>query len=213
MKYFYLTLFVCLFFSFTTIGQNTMSINANLDAETKNIHIEQNITYFNDSNKTLDTIYLTDWSHSYSTKNTPLATRFAEEFKNTFHFAKNEDRGFTVLSEITAENKAVSYNRLKNNPDIIAVVLNTTLLPQKAYHLNLKYTLQIQNDKFTRYGVTDTHDYNLRFWYITPAVFNGEWHYYSNKDLNDAYVPKSNITLQFTYPKEYTLISVILGVK
>lgn len=207
MRYFYTTLIVCLFFSFTTIGQNTMTINAELDVETKSIHIEQNITYLNDSNKTLDTIFLTDWSHSYSTKNSPLATRFAEEFKNTFHFAKNEDRGFTVLSEITAENKAVTYSRLKNNPDIIAVALNTPLLPQKAYHLNLKYTLQIPNDKFTRYGVTDSNDYNLRFWYITPAVFDGKWHYFSNKDLNDAYVPKSNITLQFTYPTDYSLIS------
>lgn len=184
-----------------------MTINADLDAETKSIHIAQNIMYLNDSKKTLDTIYLTDWSHSYSTKNTPLATRFAEEFKNTFHFAKNEDRGFTVLSEITDQNNAVTFSRLKKNPDIIAVVLNKALLPQESYHLNLTYTLQIPHDKFTRYGVTDTNDFNLRFWYITPAVFDGEWHYFSNKDLNDAYVPKSNITLNFTYPLNYTLIS------
>ena len=93
-------LFICLFAS----SQNKIDINATFDIENKSINIEQTIEYFNTSNVTLDTIYLTDWSNSYSEKDTPLAERFAEEFKNTFHFAKDEDRGFTLINSIKQNN-------------------------------------------------------------------------------------------------------------
>ncbi|WP_055446415.1 hypothetical protein [Lacinutrix mariniflava] len=198
---------LCLLLCFSAFSQNKIDINATFDVENKSIGIEQTIEYFNVSNVALDTIYLTDWSHSYSAKNTPLAERFAEEFKNTFHFAKEEDRGFTILNSIKEDNIEVNFSRLEKHPDIIKVALNKSLLPNESYTLKLNYTVQIPNDKFTRYGITDEGDYNLRYWYITPAVFNGEWKYFSNKNLDDAYVPKADLILKINYPNNYTLIS------
>lgn len=189
------------------MSQNKINIKATLDIENKSINISQSIEYYNQSNTTLDTIYLTDWSHSYSTKNTPLAERFADEFKNTFHFAKNEDRGFTVINSIKENNTKLSYSRLENNPDVLKIALSKPLLPNKSYTLNLNYKTQIPNDKFTRYGIDKYNDYFLRYWYITPAVFNGKWNYFSNKSLDDAFVPKANINLSINYPNTYTLTS------
>ncbi|WP_290697164.1 metalloprotease [Lacinutrix sp.] len=188
-------------------SQNKLAIDATFDIENKSINIEQSIEYFNASNVALDTIYLTDWSHSYSAKNTPLAEWFADEFKNTFHFAKEEDRGFTIINSIKQNNIETSFNRLENKPDIIKVVLNKPLLPKEIYTLKLNYIVQIPNDKFTRYGITNKGDYNLRYWYITPSVFDGEWHYFSNKNLDDAFIPKSDISLKINYPNNFTLIS------
>jgi len=198
---------LCLFLSFSALSQNKLDIKAAFDIENKSINIIQTIKYYNESNITLDTIYLTDWRHSYSAKSTPLANRFAEEFKNTFHFAKEEDRGFTLINSIKDNDNKTTYSRLKEQPDIIKVVLNKPLLPSQSYTLNLNYTVQVPNDKFTRYGITNEDDYNLRYWYITPAIFNGKWQYFSNKDLDDAFVPKADINLQVSYPKDYTLIS------
>ena len=198
---------LCLFFYISAFSQNNIDIKANIDVVNKLITIEQTIVYNNTTDKELNTIYLTDWSHSYSTKNTPLANRFAEEFKNTFHFAKSEDRGFTALTVLKQNENAVEYSRLKDHPDIIEVKLNSPLKPKSNYTLEIKYTIQVASDKFTRYGKTDEGDFNLRYWYITPAMYDGEWHYFSNKDLDDAYIPKSDINLEITYPETYNAIS------
>lgn len=206
MKKIYILL-LCFIFNALVFSQNRLDIKATLNTENKSITIAQTIEYFNTSNVVLDTIYLTDWSHSYSAKNTPLAERFAEEFKNTFHFAKEEDRGFTTINSITENNAELNFSRLEKSPDVIKVVLKKPLLPNKSYSLNLNYTIQVPNDKFTRYGITNNGDYNLRYWYITPAIFNGKWQYFSNKNLDDAFVPKANISITINYPNNFSLVS------
>ncbi len=198
---------ICISFSFVAISQNAISVNASFDIEKRSVTIEQTIKYHNSTNTVLDSIYLNDWSNSYSSKNTPLADRFAEEFKNTFHFAKEEDRGFTEIAQITQNNTPVKYERLKNNPDVIKVVLASPLLPNTSYSLKLNYTIRIADDKFTRYGINNENELKLRYWYITPAVFNGKWNYYSNKNLDDLFVPKADISLKLSYPKAYGLVS------
>ena len=185
-----------------------MDINATVQVETKTITIAQTIVYQNESDHVLDTIYLNDWNHSYSTKTTPLAKRFEEEFSTKFHLAKNEQRGYTVITSIKNENQiALDYNRLKDHPDVIQVVLENPLQPGDAYTTQLEYTLLVPDATFTDYGVTKTNDFDLKYWYITPAVYNGSWQYYSNKNLDDLFVPKSDVTLHITYPRNYKVTS------
>ena len=54
---------------------------------------------------------------------------------------------------------------------------------KESYSIDLEYIVQIPKDKFTDYGISESGNLSLRYWYITPAVYNGEWQYYSNKDL------------------------------
>jgi hypothetical protein len=178
------------------------------DIENDQIHISQEIVYKNTSTDTLKSIFFNDCSHSYSTKNTPLAKRFSEEYSTKFHFAENEDRGYTVITALTNNNNTnLVFERLQSHPDVIKVELANSLLPNNSYSLKLVYTVQLPKDKFTRYGVTALKDYNLKYWYITPAVYNGTWHYYSNKNLDDIFIPKADINLQVEFPKNYILTS------
>lgn len=82
-----------------------------------------------------------------------------------------------------------------------------------SYRIRLDYTVRIPKDKFTRYGVTPLKDYNLKYWYITPAVYDGSWHYYSNKNIDDLYVPKSDINMQLELPSIYRVASELDMVK
>ncbi|GAA4809043.1 metalloprotease [Litoribaculum gwangyangense] len=193
--------------SLKSFGQNKIDLKAVFDIEEKQIKISQTIQYQNISQNVLDTIYLSDWANSYATKKTPLAIRIADEYINDFHLAKNEDRGFSVITSIKQNNKDVTFQELKNQPDIIKVALDKSLLPNEFYSLHLEYIVQIPDSKFTNYGITQNGDLNLRYWYITPAVYNGEWQYYSNKNLDDLYIPKSDITLEIEYPNGYKLTS------
>jgi hypothetical protein len=188
-------------------SQNTIDLKADFDMKKKQIKISQTIQYQNSSQDTLHAIYLNDWSNSYSSKKTPLAVRLAEEYKTVFHFAKNEDRGFSVVTSLKQDQEDVIFVRLKNHPDVIKVTLKSPLNPNEYYSLQINYIVQIPSDKFTDYGITATADLNLRYWYMTPAVFDGTWHYYSNKNLDDLYIPIANVNLEITCPKDYHITS------
>lgn len=197
-----------LLFANLSFGQNKIDIKAFFDVENRQIRINQTIEYFNTSNDTLNSIYLNDWSNSYSTKTTPLAKRFTEEFSNKFHFAKNEQRGFTVITSLkNKDNSELSFTRLKEHIDVINVELIEPLPPNQSYKITLNYIVQVPSDSFTRYGFTNNQDFKLKFWYITPAIYNGKWNYYSNKDLDDMFIPTANLNFEIEYPRNYLLIS------
>lgn len=207
LKINFIYILTCLL-SITAFGQNSITIDASIDINTKQIKISQEITYKNTTADTLSSIYLNDWSSSYATKTTPLANRFAEEFDSKFHFAKNEDRGYSIVTSINdTKGNSLLFNRFKDQLDVIKVKLAKPLQAGESYSIQLNYIVQVPHDKFTRYGVTDTKDYKLRYWYITPAVYDGEWHHYSNKNLDDLFIPVADISLTMSYPRNYVLNS------
>lgn len=186
-------------------GQNRIDLKATLDVEKNQFKISQTIEYQNTTNDTLNSIYLNNWNEAYATKSTPLAKRFAEEYKTEFHFAKNKDRGFTVVTSIIQDQQELKFERLLEHPDVIKVDLSSTLHPNETYKIRLNYIVQIPNDKFTSYGVTTFGEYNLRYWYITPAVYDGSWQYYSNKNLDDLYIPDSEVRINLICPNNYVV--------
>ena len=163
-------LFIFLFVlsSVTQSGaQNKITLKGDVDIDTKSITIKQTIVYKNTSNTQLTEIYLNDWNHSYSSKTTPLAKRFEEEFNTKFHLAKNKDRGYTTISTITDENNSeLKHIRLNEHPDVIKVDLKNPLLPEQSYTINLSYTLVLPDDGFTNYGFTKDKDFNLSLIHI-----------------------------------------------
>lgn len=207
MKIRFFNCFIFILLWFTGFSQNKIDIKAVFDVENKQIKITQNIRYQNTSNDVLSTIYLNDWNNSYATKKTPLAIRIADEYINDFHLAKSKDRGFSVITSIQQDGKILKFQQLKNQIDILKVELNTPLQPNDTYTIHLEYLVQIPNAKFTKYGITEDGDINLKYWYITPAVYNGEWQYFSNKNLDDLFIPKSDITLEIEHPSDYFLTS------
>lgn len=205
-KHFLLSFII--FYSALMVGQNKISIDAQFNMQKKRAKIAQIIRYQNTTNDTLTKIYLNDWSNSYSTKHTPLAKRFAQEYSTKFHFAKNDMRGYTNITSLKdSTGQELNYTRLKPHPDVIEVELSEPLLPNEFYHIELFYNLQFPDDTFTDYGATPDDELNLKYWYITPAVYDGKWHYYSNKNLDDLYVPKADIYLKAEFPKNYGIYS------
>jgi hypothetical protein len=59
-------------------GQHLNTLTATLDGANKDIYIQQQFVYVNDSNDSLPELFFNDWPQAYSNKNTALAKRFAE---------------------------------------------------------------------------------------------------------------------------------------
>ena len=192
-----------------THGQHAMKIEGVLDAKLNSITIKHRIDYHNTSEDSLNELYFNDWTSSFSGPSTPLSNRFVEEFNNDLLSVKSKDRGVTKITKIQDSlGENINYSYLENHPDIFKVTLENEVFPNSTISLHFEYTLQIQNDRFTGYGVTKDGNYNLKYWYISPAVYeNSEWKLYSNKNIKDYYTPESDIELSINVPEFYDVAS------
>jgi hypothetical protein len=182
------------------LAQHTNSIKATLEPDTREINIQQEFTYLNSSEETLDVLYFNDWAHSYSDKNTALAKRFAEDFKKSLHLAKPMERGNTqVFTIVDFEYRALEWERTVDK-DIIKITLNNPLPPSESIKIYATYTVKLPPNKYTPYGYNNTGGYYLKDWYLTPAVFDTTWQLYSNKNLEDLHTGNTNTSISFTFP-------------
>ncbi|QHI34932.1 hypothetical protein IMCC3317_02770 [Kordia antarctica] len=193
--------------SISAFGQHKNTVTATLHAESNTITIVQKITYVNETGETLNEIYLNDWNHAFSGKDTPLAKRFAEEYRRNFHLARKKKRGNTTIGNISANGTSANWERLKEQVDIVKITLNKSLKPNESISIDLNYEVKLPSDEFTRYGYKDDGDFSLKYWYMTPAAYNNGWKLYSNKNLDDLYTEQAEHDITLIFPKKYNAIS------
>ena len=185
---------------------NEISIKAKLDPKLQLIEIQQDIIYHNNSSSILDTIYLHNWANAYKNRKTPLSKRLIENYDKGLYFAKIQKRGYSKIKDINIDHQISIWQELPQAVDIIKVELPNSLLPYQKTTISIHYTVKIPINDFTHYGF-DENNYNLRYWYITPAVYDGKWNIMSNLDMDDLYIAPTNYTIDFEVPRGFTLHS------
>jgi hypothetical protein len=193
--------------SSVVFSQYETKLTVKLNEYTKELDIKQEFVFYNNSNFSLGILYFNDWAHAYSNKNTGLAKRFAQEFKRSLHLAKKSERGYTtIVSAVDSEYVGLKWERTKEL-DILKVTLNKPLLPKESTKVYLTYSVKLPPNKYTPYGFDNKGEYYLKDWYLTPAVYDGKWHLYSNKNLEDLYTNITKTSIDFTYPDSLNLVS------
>lgn len=173
----------------------------------KTLTVLQDIEFFNQSEDTLTSIVLNDWNNAYSSKTTPLAKRFSDEFYRGFHLAAEKERGNTHnLNISTADKSKLSWERNEKNPDFVVVKLDKKLAPNQKIILHLTYIVKVPSDKFTHYGYNEKDVLYLKNWFLTPARFeNHSFVEYNNLNLDDIANAVSNFDIIFRIPKNFEL--------
>ncbi|GGD91110.1 metalloprotease [Planktosalinus lacus] len=189
------------------MAQHDLHIDVKLETKEHLLQIRQKIVYKNTSENTLDTIYFLDWANAFSKKTTPLAKRFTDNFQSQFHFERSHKRGKTIVHSISNEELNNLHWERGKERDILKATPHKPIKPGESYTFNLVYEVKLPDSKFTRYGHLKNGDYNLRYWFITPAVFNEDWKHFSHKNLDDFYMPLSNININFKTPDYFHLTS------
>ena len=202
-----------LFTSLKHFGQHNSHIVAEVNTSRKTVTIQQEIVFFNQSEDTLTSIVLNDWMNAYSSKTSPLAKRFSDEFYRGFHLAKDEERGSTNNLTISSIKKApLSWERTEKNPDLITVELGTKLAPNQKTTLHLSYIVKVPSDKFTSYGYTDNGGMILKNWFLAPArLENHAFVRNSNCNLDDIANGFSNFDITLIIPKKLELTTDLSG--
>ncbi|AGC78709.1 hypothetical protein LX97_02530 [Nonlabens dokdonensis] len=199
---------ILLLFTCCLHAQHTTSIIATLNSEKDRLEINQTLEINNESDSTWDHIILLDWANAFSSKQTPLAVRFAEDFKNKFQFSNLEERGRTILKQSDSLNNKYFLERLSSQQDIIKLIFEEPLLAGENRTVQFNYTIKIPEDNFTEYGKNSKGEYNLKYWYLHPAPFiNGKWEYYSHKDLDDFHGAPMNFSVSLHLPKSHRAVS------
>ncbi len=197
---------------FSSAQNNEITIDANLDTEKDILKIQQEIIYFNTSESNLDTIYLHNWANSYRDKTTPLSKRLLENYNKNLYFAKDKDRGYSNINNISIDYSTTEIIQDEKKLDIVKIVLKKTLIPGDSLRINATYTVKIPSDKFTRYG-RNKNSYNLRYWYLVPAVFDGTWNTMSNYDMDDIFMNLTDYKINISIPEKYKLYSSLKSKK
>ncbi|HET8885404.1 MAG TPA: metalloprotease [Salinimicrobium sp.] len=209
-KKLFVVFIICLLGSTKIFAQHDVELNVIVDTITKTLHVEQKVLFQNTSADTLSEIYFHDWNNSFQSTVSPLGKRFSEDFIRRFHFAKEEDRGATVINAIW-DNRGdnIDWERPEDAPDIILLKLKKPLLPGEEIELNFSYGLILPSDKFTGYGYNNDGNFKLQYWYVTPAVYKEKWHIYSNKNLDDLFVPKMDINMTLEVPEGFEIATAL----
>ncbi len=197
----------CFFISlFAFAQQNSIAIKSTLDIDKDELLIQQEIIFHNTSDSTLTNIYLHNWANSFKDRKTPLSKRFIKDYKKNLYFSAKKDLGRTTIKNLTVNHEVTNFMEVKNKADILKVPLVKPLKPNDSVKISIAYIIKLPNAKFTNYGKTK-EGYHLRFWYITPAVYNNDWQLMSNLNIDDLYESGTDFTIEINIPKEYVLES------
>ncbi len=197
-------------------AQHSIRLNATIDQKKNIILIDQELTYFNQSNDTLQTVLLNDWINAYSDRHSYLGKRFSDEFVRSFHFATKKELGATTdLIIEDGQRNAVVWSRPSGQIDLIEIDLKDKILPSEKRTFHLKYKVKIPHDRFTKYGYdSSTENLSLKDWYLAPARYeNQKFTRYSNADTDDIANGLSDYELVISIPKDFTCITDLNQVK
>lgn len=202
------TLFIFCFFIavFSFAQQNSIAIKSTLNVDKDELLVQQEIIFYNTSDSTLTNIYLHNWANSFRDRKTPLSKRFIKDYKKNLYFSTEKDLGRTTIKNLTINHETTDFIEVENKADILKIPLLKSLKPNDSAQISITYIVKIPNAKFTNYGKTK-EGYHLRFWYITPAVYNNDWQLMSNLNIDDLYESGTDFTIEINIPKEYILES------
>jgi hypothetical protein len=193
----------------TVWSQNSIAIKAKIDIGKKTILVEQEISYFNSSDISINEIYLNDWNNAYSSKNSALAKRFSDEFIRAFHLSKEEDRGYTkIINTIDSNFKSLEWNRNSNPIDVIKIILNEPIKPNTSQLIKIIYELKIPNQKFTNYGFHENGNFYLKNCFLSlPRFENCQFILESNENLDDISSSITAYKIELEVPENHVVFS------
>ena len=189
-------------------AQHHSKMSVAINSEQKSIKVNQELTFYNQTNDTLNEIVLNDWMNGYTSKNTSMAARFSDEFERAFHLAKEKDRGRTFDLVISDGASTMNWQRDEKFPDVIIVSLKEKLLPNQKIRFLLNYSVKIPNDRFTKYGFSENGKMYLKNCFLIPARYeNKAFIKYNNLNLDDIANGISDYELEVKIPQNLDLHS------
>lgn len=150
--------------------KDSIYIEAKLSPDKKNLEVNQEIVYYNHSDKDLNTVKLLNWVSAYNKRGTSLVYRKLEDRNNDLHFAKNHQLGKLLeLNVKNSDHEEIPLSTLSD--ENLFIPLKAALKPGESVTLQLHYRMQLPDHQFTGYG-TAGQNVVLKYFFIVPDHFD-----------------------------------------
>ncbi len=149
--------------------KDTIVISATLDTLSKNISVNQKITFYNNTGYTLNSLYLHAVANSYSSSSTALGKRKLEDRNKILYFSKSKEKG--KISDLTVFiNKRQPQFKLKDY-EFYEILLSSPLLPDQTVSVELNYNIKLPVDEISGYGYSGNGNYLLKNFFLQPLEY------------------------------------------
>lgn len=186
------------------------NLNVELDTIGKELKVDGQIDYQNNSELSLEEIYFHIWWNAYSNKTTAFADQNLTFRNFDFHFADKDDLGGYTSLSFSHEGKNLPFQNWedenKTHVDVIKLKLNQPLEPGEQITLDVKYILDIPK-AFSRGGYLNGL-YQMSQWYPKPAVLDPSgWHPMPYLSLGEFYSEFGDYRIALTMPIDFSVVS------
>ncbi|MDV7697530.1 aminopeptidase [Chryseobacterium soli] len=186
--------------------KDSIYIEAKLSSDKKILEINQELIYYNHSDKEVNNIKLLNWVSAYNKRGTSLVYRKLEDRSSDLHFAKQEQLG--KLLELDIKNSESQPVPVENITDQnLFLPLSKALQPGESIKLQLHYRMQLPDQKFTGYGTSD-RNVALKYFFIVPDHFDPDnISKRSYNDIEESVNFNTYWTVNFDLPVNYFIDS------
>lgn len=160
--------------------KDSIYIEARLSSDKKTLDVNQDLVYYNNSGKDLNTIKLLNWVSAYNRRGTSLVYRKLEDRNTDLHFAKKEELGKLLNLQIKNPDQEITVSDISDENFFLP--LKEVLKPGEKIKLHLQYQIQLPDKKFTGYGTSDK-SISLKYFFIVPDRFDPD--NISKRDYHD----------------------------
>jgi hypothetical protein len=149
--------------------KDSIYIEAKLSSDKKTLNVNQELVYYNNSEKDLNTVKLLNWVSAYNKRGTSLVYRKLEDRNTDLHFAKTNELGKLLSLNIKSSDQEIPVSNISD--ESIFLPLKEVLKPGEKIKLQLQYQIQLPDKKFTGYGTSDKN-IALKYFFIVPDRFD-----------------------------------------
>lgn len=178
-------------------------INAELNTNTKELIVKQNITWINNSDFTVNKIYLK--LDLNALKNN------LSEFATKYHLEKEQKTFYNNLLLTINNNKkniyyVNNYTDAKNDSTVGYVILDTPVNPSDTIFLNFSFNIKVPEPSFGIGYVKNRNFYFFDNWYIKIAPFiDGNWFAYPTPSFINYFDEFAKFEVSLKVPKNFNV--------
>ncbi len=178
------------------------SISVTLDDQNHKLRGFETMHYFNNSQDTLNELFIHLWPNAYKNKETAFAKQFLENGETAFYFSDEKDKGFIDSLDFLEDGKRCTWNFDELNQDLARIQLQKPLLPGAHCEISTPFLVKIPK-VFSRLG-HDGQTYNMTQWYPKPVVYdtNG-WNPLPYLNQGEFYSEFGKYEVFISLPKNY----------
>jgi len=165
----------------------------------------EEFVYTNNSNCSLDFIYIHLWPNAYKNNETALANQLNDLNNTKLQFATEGERGWIDSLDFKINGETAKWEFDPENIDIVKLYLNKPLGPGEKMTVSTPFKVKIPTGKISRLGFVG-ESFQITQWYPKPAVFdvNG-WHQMPYLNQGEFYSEYGSFDVSITLPKNYVV--------